>query len=131
MITGFENETAPLTESEREAVPYIEQIIKSAVGRDNAVTNKQIIRLVNNRHELKFILREARVRKIINHIRSNDIIPCVIATSTGYYVAQNERELLEYEDSLRARADAIMSVCDSIKRQRQSRFGGTYQPSLF
>ena len=42
-----------------------------------------------------------------------------IATSEGYFIAQSEAELLEYEESLKGREDAIRAVRLSIARQRR------------
>ena len=124
MINGFDNETAPLTDIELDMLPSVIGVLKSRYGKESAITNK-------NLRESFPDLTDARVRKLINHIRNNTLVPCLIATSKGYYVASTEQELRDYEDSLRARADAIMSVCESIKQQRTARFGGPHQLSLF
>lgn len=124
MINGFDNETAPLTDIELDMLPSVIGVLKSRYGKESAITNK-------NLRESFPDLTDARVRKLINHIRNNNLVPCLIATSKGYYVASTEQELRDYEDSLRARADAIMSVCESIKQQRTARFGGPHQLSLF
>lgn len=106
---------------------FIVPTLKLAYGHENAVFNQQIAESCPE--EIK--PNPARIRKIINHIRQNDLVPCLIASSKGYYVAETEEELLDYEDSLRGRADAIMGVCESIERQRKMRFGGPFQGRLF
>jgi hypothetical protein len=60
-----------------------------------------------------------RLRKVINHIRTNDLIPGLIATSEGYFLAEDEQELMDYEDSLRGREEAIKAVRLAIARQRR------------
>lgn len=124
MLNGFTTETAPLTDNELAALPQVVSLLKQHFGRDNAVTNAGI------RAEFPE-LTDARVRKIINHIRNNALVPCLVATSIGYYVAETEAELKGYEDSLRGRAEAIMAVAESIKVQRVQRFGGSYELRLF
>ena len=127
MINGFSQETAPLSDVELRAMDFIIPTLKLAYGRENAVYNQQIADACPA--ELK--PGPARIRKIINHIRQNDLVPCLIATSKGYYVAESEEELKDYEDSLRGRAEAIMGVCESIERQRKLRYGGPFQGRLF
>ena len=117
MITGFEELTEPLTEKEETVfLPPILQGLRAKIGREMAVTNKTIIQGLRVNRGIK--ISEARVRKIINHIRCNDLVPCLIATSEGYYIAQTEQELLDYEESLEGREDAIREVRMSIRRQR-------------
>ncbi|MBR5414144.1 MAG: hypothetical protein IK114_14120 [Fibrobacter sp.] len=106
---------------------FIIPTLKLAYGRENAVYNQQIA----DSCPLELKPGPARIRKIINHIRQNDLVPCLIASSKGYYIAETEDELKEYEDSLRGRAEAIMGVCESIERQRKYRFGGPFQGRLF
>ena len=121
MITGFEELTEPLTEKEETVfLPPILQGLRAKIGREKAVTNKAIIHGLRVNRGIK--ISEARVRKIINHIRCNDLVPCLIATSEGYYIAQTEQELLDYEESLAGREDAIREVRMSIRRQRMGKY---------
>lgn len=126
MIKNFTEETEPLTEyEEKQLMPPIVRGLMTKRGKNNAVTNNAIVDGL--RCNLNLSITSARVRKIINHIRINDIVPCLIATSNGYYIADTEAELREYEESLLGRESAIRQVRLSIARQRQSRFA----PSLF
>lgn len=126
MIKNFTEETEPLTEyEEKQLMPPIVRGLMTKRGKNNAVTNNAIVDGL--RRNLNLSITSARVRKIINHIRINDIVPCLIATSNGYYIADTEAELREYEESLLGRESAIRQVRLSIARQRQSRFA----PSLF
>ena len=126
MIKNFTEETEPLTEyEEKQLMPPIVRGLMTKRSKNNAVTNNAIVDGL--RRNLNLSITSARVRKIINHIRINDIVPCLIATSNGYYIADTEAELREYEESLLGRESAIRQVRLSIARQRQSRFA----PSLF
>lgn len=116
MIKGFDRETQPLTEYEIGVLlPLLVKGLQTKLGRENAVTNKHIVNALKGTCKLN----EARVRKIINHIRTNDLVPGLIATSEGYFIATTEAELLEYEESLKGREDAIREVRLSIARQRR------------
>ena len=131
MIQGFELETEPLNEREQnELLPPIVAGLQTKIGRQKAVTNKAIVAgLLQNRG---IRISEARVRKIINHIRCNDLVPCLVATSEGYYIAESEQELLDYETSLEGRERAINAVRESIHRQRMDRFHRkSFQMTIF
>lgn len=118
MLKGFDEETQPLTEYEEEVLlPVILRGLRAKVGKDNAVTNRTIaMKLTVAGYEK---LNGARVRKVINHIRTNDLLPALIATSTGYYIATSAEELKEYEESLLGRELAIKEVRLAIARQRR------------
>ena len=121
MITGFEEQTKPLTDQEREVfLPPIIKGLRVKIGKDKAVTNRDIVRGLKANLNIK--IGEARVRKMINHIRNNDIIPCLIATSKGYYIAETKDEMLDYIDSLYGRVEAIEADALSMKRQMLARW---------
>ena len=116
MIKGFSNETSPLNDYElRVLLPVILEGLKNKQGKRNAVTNTYII----GRLKPDFKIDAARLRKVINHIRTNDLLPGLVATSEGYYLATSEQDLMDYEDSLRGREEAIKAVRLAIARQRR------------
>lgn len=115
MIRGFDFETAPLTEREMEWLPHIIRRLETARGAKSAVTSEELCRLVHG-------INGARVRKLINHIRQNDLIACLIATSKGYYIAESKDEIEGYIESLIGREEAIKTVREAIERQKEQRF---------
>ena len=117
MIKGFSNETSPLNDYElRVLLPVILAGMKDKQGKRNAVTNGYIIGRLKQQG---YRIDAPRLRKVINHIRTNDLIPGLIATSEGYFLAEDEQELMDYEDSLRGREEAIKAVRLAIARQRR------------
>lgn len=135
MLEGFTQETAPLNCYESETVlPELVKLLRTKYGKYNAVTNGYIIAslkstITTSRNKK---IGEARVRKLINHIRTNDLIPGLMATSEGYFIASSAAELAEYEESLKSREDAIRAARLSIARQRREFYEGKQQdPQLF
>ena len=119
MIQGFDRETAPLTDYERNTIlPALCTILKNRIGCRSAITSKRMISLLEG-----YKISEPRVRKIVNHIRNNDLVPCLIANSDGYYVAQSNEEMMTYEESLLGREEAIRSVRKAMERQRKIVYG--------
>jgi len=129
MIVGFEEITEPLTEYEQTMLlPVFVRCLATKVGRDNAITNAKMI----ERMKLAgYKVDGIRVRKIINHIRDYALVPCLVATSKGYYVATTDFELAEYEESLKGRIQAISSILDSIHLQRKQKFHHHVEQNLF
>lgn len=127
MIKGFNSETAPLTEYEENVIlPIVLRGLRNKVGKANAVTNRTIVQRLNIAGHTT---TEPRIRKIINHIRMTDLLPGLIATSGGYFLATSESELLDYEQSLLGREDAIKQVRLAIARQRRILYNDTNRPA--
>lgn len=116
MIKGFEIQTQPLNKDEMDMLPVIIQGLMNKVGKDKAVTNNHICKRMTG---AGFKLNPARLRKIINHIRVNNMIHGLIATSDGYYIAENKNELMSYIDSLKGRESAIRDVRNAIEKQME------------
>lgn len=115
MINGFSQQTEPLTDYERNTLlPVIAMGLRSKVGEAKAITNEKITRAMK---DAGYKLNDARLRKIINHIRVNGLVKWLIATSKGYYVAANRSDVEQYIDSLKGREDAIRAVRDSMEQQ--------------
>ena len=62
------------------------------------------------------------VRVCVNHIRRNNIIPCLAATNKGYFVAHNDCEITETINSLEGRVESIQEVISALKEQRYIKF---------
>lgn len=110
MIPGFEEYTQPLSDEEKKMVPVLVNILSKCKGENNALKSKDIIRQIKG-------LTDARLRKLINHIRINDLVSCLIATSKGYYIENDEKKVSRYVDSLTSRAEAILYVAKKLKKQ--------------
>ena len=114
-LLRFEPETTKLTEYELKLVPIVVNIMKSRLGRENAITNKN---LVNRMSKLGFSsITPERMRKLINHIRIYDLLNCLVASSKGYYISNDEKEISDYIDSLRGREEAIRAVRLALEAQ--------------
>lgn len=117
MINGFERETAPLDDFEKTLIKPFINGLKTHVGKNNAVTSKKII--VGIQKNLGKKINDARVRKIINHIRREGLVRNLIASSKGYYIENNIYELRQYITSLEQRAQAIQDVANALRKQNQ------------
>lgn len=115
MIQGFAPQTEPLTDYERDTLlPVICRGLSNKIGEARAVTNATITKAMKG---AGYQLNEARVRKIINHIRTRGMVRWLIATSKGYYIATSSQDVENYIDSLRGREDAIRAVRQAMEQQ--------------
>jgi hypothetical protein len=115
MIQGFAPQTEPLTDYERDTLlPVICRGLSNKIGEAMAVANATITKAMRS---AGYQLNEARVRKIINHIRTNGMIKLLVATSKGYYIATKREEVEQYIDSLKGREYAIRAVRESMEQQ--------------
>lgn len=129
IITNFDNETSPLNNLEKEAATLIAKcLISHHSGEDKAVTGEAIGKGMANSYP-KFVtangkpyLNGARIRKIVNYLRTDGGVPFIIATSKGYYVASNAQQIRDSIRSLRERAKAIQHVADCIECSYNKQF---------
>lgn len=108
MITGFEDYTADLSEHElKHFVPNFIKQLSNKIGEKNAVTSSQIKKGYST---IGVKIEGPRIRKIINYIRCRNLVPGLIASSKGYYVATNKQDLDRYIKSLNERIASIQQV---------------------
>ena len=115
MLNGFDKQTEPLTDYERNILlPVIAKGLSLRVGAKRAVRNKEIVTLMRR---AGYDLNDARLRKVINHIRCCGYVKCLVATSKGYYVATSPAEMEDYITSLGGREGAIRAVREAMEQQ--------------
>ena len=83
-------------------------ILKEHVGRGNAISNFQIRKILAD--ENRVLLSGGNLRQIVHYIRANKILPNVLASSRGYYVAESDFEKKVYLKRLKDRINSIQEV---------------------
>ena len=114
MINGFENETAPLSDYEQSLVPLFIQGFSTKIGKSNAITNKQICKKMKN---LGHDVSDTRIRKIINYIRNNNLVSVLLASSRGYWVSKDKKEIKDWIESMEGRISSMAVVKNAVKQQ--------------
>lgn len=121
MISGFEEITKDLTEEEKKAIPILVKGLRHRKGKANAITNKRMQEILEKSYGLK--ISGPRMRKLINNIRIYGMVPCLCATSHGYYVAQSKKEMADYLESLKERIDSQQYLYDKLATQSIREYG--------
>lgn len=116
MIKNFEDITCELTPDENRLIGVIILGLKRK-SKANPIKGAEIVAAINGQKEKYGIKQfsEPRLRKIVNFIRSEGILP-IMGTSNGYYVSYDPDELNGQIESLTQRADAIMSSANGLKK---------------
>lgn len=117
-ITNFEDWTHELTEEELELIPIFKKALKLKIGKSNAITNSDIQKGLEKNLNIK--LNPARIRKIIQYIRLTGKVERLIASSKGYYISNDKKEIIKYIESLMQRADMIQLLAKQLQFQIDS-----------
>lgn len=114
MIPSFEEHTHELTKYELEVLlPLMIIGLKTKVGQDRVITNPEICKALKSQG---YEVSEPRIRKLIFYIRQNNLVPKLIASSKGYWVATNQHEVKTWIASLQSRISALQETYEYAKR---------------
>ena len=108
-------------------VPAFLVSFRGKIGPEMAVTNKVIVERLRKKG---YKINDVRVRKLINYIRRESLIPGLVASSKGYYVSNDTEELQRYIDSLDGREAEIRRIKKSMQEYRL-RISNANQQTLF
>lgn len=117
MITNFEEITTGLSPEELFLVPLVcrgfEKYTKANPIKAPLIVAKMKVYLDKEQSNVSF--SEPRLRKIVNYIRVNGLLP-LIATSNGYYVTDDKVEIERQIQSLKERARSIDRCADGLMK---------------
>ena len=112
MITGFEKETHELNEYELTLVQPMINGLTTKIGKINAITNKKMMEAMKSRGDK---VDAVRIRKLIHFIRVKKLVPNLVSSNKGYWIATTEDEVLDYVQSLQERINSIEEIKNSFK----------------
>ena len=131
MIRNFEEYTDELSEDEQKYIlPSLAKLLILHVGKEKAITNKYIVshfnkyfpiqKWIQDKNNMTLVTvktSEPRIRHMIHILRVSDSIPYLIATSMGYYISNDRKEIETYIGSIDDRLRAIYAIRKALKRQ--------------
>jgi len=112
MLTGFEDVTYKLSDYEKKLVQPMVRGLQTKIGEKNAITNKEMVKKMK---EAGYKISAPRIRKLIHHIRKEKLVLNLIATSKGYYISTDPKEIENYKKSLKQRIESIQVTLDSFE----------------
>ncbi len=117
MLENFEEHTPELNDDELKLIPLLIAGFKS-YNKDNTIKSNKVVERLNyhliaNNYKIK--LTDARLRKLVNHIRTNGLLP-LMASSKGYYVSFDKKDIESQIKSLKQRANSINGCAEGLKK---------------
>ncbi len=107
-VRTFEEHTSDLSETELEMIPFLIEGFKTHDEKD-PIKGPVIVKKLNlffANKQSPFKMTEVKLRKCVNYIRSNSLLP-LIATSSGYFCTGNKDIINSQIISLKQRAYQI------------------------
>ena len=117
MITNFEEHTSELTSEEMDILPIVVHGFRN-YKKDNPIKAELIVTRMNeflSARGFKTRMTQPRLRKMVNYIRTNGIIP-LIATSHGYFTSDCKETIQTQIQSLYERANSIERCAEGLKK---------------
>lgn len=117
MIINFEEITQELTDQELEIIPVLIKGFKLH-SINNPIKEPEICKGLNNfleRNGFEIRITGARLRKCVNYIRTNGLLP-LIATSNGYFISDDREVIQKQIKSLEQRARSIQTCAEGLKK---------------
>ena len=116
-ITNFEEHTSELTSEEMDILPIVVHGFRN-YKKENPIKAELIVTRMNEFlavRGFKTRMSQPRLRKMVNYIRTNGIIP-LIATSHGYFTSDCTETIAEQIKSLQERANSIYRCAEGLKK---------------
>jgi len=116
-VTNFEEFTHELTSEEMEILPVVVHGFRN-YKKDNPIKAELIVTRLNeylNTKGYKIKMTQPRLRKMVNYIRTNGIIP-LIATSHGYFTTDCKETIQNQIQSLYERANSIGRCATGLRK---------------
>lgn len=110
MIPGFEELTEELSQEEVKMARKIVQAFL-ARGQDNPITSTQIIKKMSVNG---YSMNGPRLRKIIQYIRTRQLIRWLPAAGNGYEWTTKPEKIRKYKDSLLKRENSMKATRTSF-----------------
>lgn len=113
-VTNFEDITNGLSNEELSLVPDMCEAFRKYT-KQNPIKAPIIVAKINANKLTKIKFTEVRLRKIVNYIRTNGLIP-LISTSSGYYVDYSPEVIESQIKSLKERSSSIYHCAVGLEK---------------
>lgn len=89
-----------------------EYISKNCIGRSNSMHSSEFRKLIKEVHGIE--IHERIFREIINIIRCSWRVRNLVSGSSGYFIADNNKDRQKYLNALKSKAEATQMIIDSF-----------------
>lgn len=91
-------------------VPFVIKMLKD---NDAPLKSEEIIKEIHKKKKVK--LDKPRIRRIINHIRTQTAVKNVLASNRGYYISSDKTEVKRYLKNLDDRIRSLQIIKRTLK----------------
>ena len=103
---------------EREVLmPLVIQMLSHRNTKQKVFSNTKIRKVLR---EFGEDINDSQIRKIVFHIRNNDLIQLLIANNEGYFVSFNRSDVEKWVEMQKGKICAMQSTLTAIERQLES-----------
>ena len=113
MVTNFEFHTKDISIEDLKNVDPLIDILSKPNKETKFLTPKLVVLLNVYNDDDRPKVNGRKIRKLVNYIRTKGISP-IIATSGGYYISKDPKEIKKQIVSLIERASSINSCADGL-----------------
>lgn len=108
------------TEEENVLLPILIQYLKRTNPLNPRMAPKIVDWFIYKRFDIGFkgVFNELKLRKLINFIRMNGLLP-VMSSSDGYYISRDPVDILQMAASLESRCYAINEAAKGLRNLAQ------------
>lgn len=107
-----------LSVHEREVLmPLVMQMLSHRNTKQKVFSNTKIRKVLK---EFGEDINDSQIRKIVFHIRNNDLINLLIANNEGYFVSYNRADVEKWVQMQEGKISAMQSTLFAIKRQLEA-----------
>lgn len=109
------NSLPPLDQYETNTVlPRVISGFLTIAKTGHTITNAKIVALLQKEG---IRTTDTRIRKVINHIRTHDLVIGLCASSEGYWVERDPAKFMEYIQSVDGRIESIQNMRNKLYQQ--------------
>ena len=95
-------------------LPLVIQILSHRNTKQKVFSNTKIRKVLK---EFGEEIHDAQIRKIVFHIRVNNLVPLLIANNEGYYVASNIDDIKKWIAMQNGKIEAMQLSMQAIEKQ--------------
>lgn len=112
-VTLYEDITEALSENDLKHVNSMKNIFPIVMPANTLVKAPELCKKVNHELANYYYITPVSLRKWVNFMRSNGILP-ILASSRGYFLSYNKETIMDQVQSLRERANSINKAADGL-----------------
>jgi len=98
------------------------RIISYHVGRENAITKRELENQVRASLGVKTKSLPRKIRVAVHELRNNGMLICSSSSGSGYWIAEDYGEAAEFIGEMKGRGSDILNTARRMEQNAESKF---------